>query len=269
MGYGDELMVTGHARLLQQKDPRKVRLDYGKRLWNEVFDHNPRIAHSTDKDVQVYYPRVGGLRPYATFKSMERWRWTDYKPPVGELYFQPDEIAYAAQFSPDVVLEPNLKGNASPNKDWGLARWNALIGLLRAAGLQPVQLGPAGTRVLPGVTLIETKSFRWACAVLARARAAVLSEGGLHHGAAVVGVRSVVIYGGYISPRQTGYDLHTNLFTGGEPCGMRTPCKHCAAAMAAIKPESVMEHLLGLLMAEGGRRMADGQTQTRQAAQAG
>lgn len=247
MGYGDELMVTGHVREMQRTDPRKVRLDYGKRLWNEVFDHNPRIAHGSDRDVQVYYPRVNGLRPYASSKSDVRWGWRKYKPPVGEIFFQPDEIAFAAKYSPGVVIEPNLKSRASPNKDWGAERWKRLVALLRAEGIKPVQLGPSGTHVVEGASLIETRSFRWACAVLARAKAAVLSEGGLHHAAAVVGVRAVVIYGGYISPEQTGYDLHVNLFTGGTPCGWRTPCKHCADAMAAISPELVLEKLKEIL----------------------
>lgn len=247
MGFGDELMVTGHVRVLQQTDPRKVRLDFGRRLWNEVFDHNPRIAKSADKDVQIYQPRANGLRPYAARKTEQRWTWRDYKPPVGELYFQPDELAFAETHSPDVVIEPNLKGNASPNKDWGLQRWERLVVLLRAAGLRATQLGPRGTRTVAGADLIETRNFRHACAVLGRARAAVLSEGGLHHGAAVVGVRSVVIYGGYISPRQTGYDLHVNLFTGGHPCGMRVRCAHCVEAMSRISPEAVMVELRKLL----------------------
>ena len=241
------MTVTGHVREMQLRDPRKVRLEYGKRLWNEVFDHNPRIAHASDRDVQVYQARVNGLRPYASAKTESRWTWRDYKPPVGELYFQPDELAYAEKFSPDVVIEPNLKGNASPNKHWGFTRWQALVGLMRAAGIRPVQLGPDGTRSMPGVEVIQTRNFRHACAVLSRARAAVVHEGGLHHGAAAVGVRAVVLYGGFISDRQTGYDMHVNLFTGGEPCGMRTPCKHCADAMAKITPEMVMEELRKLL----------------------
>jgi hypothetical protein len=247
VGYGDELMVTGHCRVLQQKDPRKVRLDYGKRLWNEVFDHNPRIAHGYDKDVQVYYPRVNGLRPYCRGKTLERWTWQDYRPPVGELYFQPDELMLADQYRPDVVIEPTLKGGASPNKDWGLRNWEALVALMSRAGIRAVQLGRPDTRVLAGASLIHTSNFRRACAVLSRARAAVVHEGGLHHGAAAVGVPAVVIYGGFISPRQTGYDLHTNLFTGGEPCGWRTPCKHCASAMAKITPDMVFERLLAIL----------------------
>jgi ADP-heptose:LPS heptosyltransferase len=241
-------MVTGHVRELQQRDPRKVRLDYGKRLWNEVFDHNPRIAHACDKDVQVYYPRPNGLRPYATKKTPEQWTWCEYKPPIGELYFQPDELAAAAKHSPDIVIEPNVKSMASPNKNWGLLRWQHLIGLMRAAGFRPVQLGPPGTRRIDGADLIETTNFRRACAVLKRARAAVLHEGGLHHAAAVVGVRAVVIYGAYISPKVTGYATHRSLFVGDDlGCGMRIPCKHCVAAMAKITPEMVMAELQALL----------------------
>lgn len=247
MGFGDELMVTGRCRVLQQADPRKVRLDYGKRLWNEVFDHNPRIAHGQDKQVQIYYPRPNGLRPYCRQKTATRWVWVDHKPEVGELYFQPDELAMAAVHSLDVVIEPNLKGNASPNKDWGFDRWAALAARLTREGLRVTQLGPAGTRLVPGAQHVQTGNFRRAAAVLARARAAVLSEGGLHHAAAVVNVPAVVIYGGYISPRQTGYDMHVNLFTGGEPCGWRVGCSHCVQAMARITPEEVTTALLRLL----------------------
>ena len=241
-------MVTGHVRHMQLTDPRKVRVEYGKRIWSEVFDHNPRIAWARDLNVQVYEARPNGLRPYASAKSALRWTWQDYRPYVGELYFQPDELAYAARFTPDVVIEPNLKGMASPNKDWGGDRWVALARMMAKAGIRPVQLGGAGTRLMgPPVEFIETRNFRHACAVLARARAAVLTEGGLHHGAAAVGLKAVVIFGGYISPHQTGYDLHVNLFSGGTACGMRTTCPHCKQAMAKITPEEVFSRLQGLL----------------------
>lgn len=244
-------MVTGHVREMQLRDPRKVRLDYGKRLWNAVFDHNPRIAGQNEKgDFQVYQPRVGGLRPYCSGKSPDRWVWKPYTPLVGEIYLQPDEIAFAEQFTPDIVIEPNLKQGASPNKQWGIARWAALVDLMRAAGMRPVQLGPIDTRRVRGADFIETSSFRRACAVLARARGAVLHEGGMHHAAAAVGVRAVVIYGGYISPKQTGYEMHANLFSGGKPCGMRIACNHCARSMEKITPQMVMDELRKILAAK-------------------
>lgn len=248
MGFGDELMVTGHVRVMQQRDPRKVRLEYGKRLWNQVFDHNPRIARQDERgDFQVYEARPGGLRPYCMRKFVDRWMWKDYTPNPGEIYFQPEELAEAEKHDPDVVIEPNLKASASPNKDWGRDRWVHLAAMLRAAGRRPVQLGPIGTQVISGAELIHTANFRLAAAILARARAAVLSEGGMHHAAAAVGVPAVVIFGGYISPRQTGYHSHINLFTGGEPCGWRIPCRHCKRAMQDIPPDKVMAELGGIL----------------------
>jgi ADP-heptose:LPS heptosyltransferase len=244
VGFGDELMVTGHVREMQKTDPRKVRLDYaGKKIWNEVFDHNPRIAGPQDSDVQVYQPRVNGLRPYCAGKSPERWIWRDYSALQGEIYFQLSEQVYAATVNPGIVIEPNLKANASPNKDWGWKRWAQLVEMLRANGYRVSQLGLPGMRLVKGAEPILTPTFRLAAAILAKAPGAVLSEGGLHHAAAAVGTPAVVIFGGYISPRQTGYDAHVNLFTGGTPCGMRIPCDHCAKAMAAITPQDVLAEL--------------------------
>ena len=118
---------------------------------------------------------------------------------------------------------------------------------MRKHGLRPVQLVPNGVQTVEGIDVIRTSDFRMACAVMAHARAAVLPEGGLHHAAAAVGTSAVVIYGGYISPEQTGYTLHHNLFTGGVPCGMRQPCSHCIEAMSKITPELVMRNLMEIL----------------------
>lgn len=250
MGWGDEIIVTGQARLLQQQNPGKVVVydRAGRIRWHEIWRNNPRIVSPADRPHRPQMLINGpGVRPYIAAKTPERWTWKDWACPVGEIHFSAGELAFAAQHSPGVVIEPVLKAKASPNKDWGRANWTALAALLRAAGMEPCQIGPPGTQLLPGVRLIEAPGFREACAVLARARAAVLPEGGLHHAAAALGVKTVVIFGGYISPRQTGYDSQVNLFTGGTACGMRTPCRHCAQAMAAIAPDQVQERVAALL----------------------
>jgi ADP-heptose:LPS heptosyltransferase len=240
-------MVTGHVRNLQLKDPRKVKIVYERRThWSPVFDHNPRIARIGEEgDFQLYYPRVNGLRPYCSGKSSKKWTWTEYKPPVGEIFLLDEEKEFGE--SGLVIIEPNTKEGASPNKDWGWDRWREFVVRLNKLGIDPVQLGPPKTNVVSGARLIVTETFRQACAVLSKARAAVLHEGALHHAAAVFGIPSIVIFGGYISPKQTGYDSQVNLFTGGEPCGMRLPCMHCQEAMAKIKPEQVLEELKALL----------------------
>jgi hypothetical protein len=254
MGAGDELMVTGHVREMYLKDPRKVKLVYERqRHWNEVFDNNPKICHWNEPDngyVQLYQPRVNGLRPYCSSKSSTRWTWKEYKPIPGELFFDGRELSFdQCEAKPcDVLLEPNMKGAASPNKDWGWDRWQRLAEMLVERGFTVAQVGPPKTKVLNGAKLVPTDNFRRAAAYIKTScKAAVLPEGGLHHAAAAVGRKAIVIYGGYISPNQTGYDLHDNIFTGDEPCGWRSHCQHCADAMAKIEPEMVFERLKKLL----------------------
>jgi ADP-heptose:LPS heptosyltransferase len=252
MGYGDELIATGQARRLQQLDKRKVliRDRNGRIRWSEMWANNPRIFSPADRCTAQEITNGPGVRPYIAAKTDRQWFWRDWECPRGEIYFSEDEIGFAAALpAPVVVIEPNNKPKASPNKDWGRERWTRLALLLRDEGLPATQLGPPGTQVIDRAKIIHTPSFRHACAVLARARVAVLPEGGLHHAAAAIGVPAVVLFGGFISPKQTGYQGQVSLFTGGTPCGMRIDCKHCKDAMAAITPEAVVEEVKRLVAA--------------------
>ena len=251
MGYGDEIIVTGLARKAQQRNNLPVVVfDRNVRIRShEMWENNPRIRTTWDRKSPITQLHNGpGVRPYITDKTESHWTWKDFDCPVGELYFSKGEVQFAELFPKDVVVvEPNNKHKAPVNKDWGWDRWVRAVALLRAEGLRVVQLGAAGTRQLPHVEFITTPWFRHACAILANARGAVLPEGGLHHAAAAVGVPAVVIYGGFISPRQTGYALHRNLFNGGEPCGMRVPCPHCRKSMSEIPPEMVVQNLMEII----------------------
>ena len=228
MGYGDEIMVTGEARRRQEAgDPRIATPE--------------AVARGLDVQTIVNGP---GCRPYIDYgrTTATCWAYTDWRATPGELYDierrKPQDY---------VIVEPHIKAKASPNKDWGWERWQALVGRL---DLDWVQLGPPSTRLLDGVRHIETATFLAACRALTGARAAVLPEGGPHHAAAALGVSGVVIFGAMTSPANTGYDLHVNLFEpadGASPCGMRVPCGHCARAMASIEPETVASHLEQLL----------------------
>ncbi len=248
-------MVTGRARVMQQTDPRKVRITYqGQPKWSKwakVWENNPRIARPEEVgDFQELAARgANNMRPYHTAKTPERWTYNlAFRPDVGEIYFTEDEKAFAAPHVGAVIVEPNIKPGASPNKCWPWMRWTKLAYLLSQNGIRVWQLGPADTRTLDRVGLIETPSFRLACAVLANARAAVLHEGGSHHAAAAVGLPAVVLFGGFTPVELTGYSLHKNLGVSlGDACGMRTPCNHCAAEMAKITPEEVAQHLMDIL----------------------
>jgi hypothetical protein len=269
MGWGDEIMAAGQARRLQESDPQGRRVAvYGKNgqpRSSEMWDNNPRILQSTEALCHRDHIRLvngPGCRPYVDYVQMKQdfaivfpgqhfnpkirhprlpWRYTTWRCEAGELFTPRSDLhGY-------VVIEPEIKSNASPNKSWGWKRYQRLVKLL--PGIDWVQLGPPGTRVLDGVRHISTSSFKKACTPLSGARAAVLPEGGLHHAAAALGIPAVVIFGGMTSPANTGYDNHINIFDDGmgSPCGMRVRCEHCARAMASITPDSVAVYLETLL----------------------
>ena len=95
---------------------------------------------------------------------------------------------------------------------------------------------------LKNTTPVISKGLRMLSLFLKDSAAFLCNEGGVHHTAATVEAKGVVIFGGFIPPEITGYDFHTNLFTGGEACGSRYSCKHCKAAMEAIGVDEVVEH---------------------------
>jgi ADP-heptose:LPS heptosyltransferase len=249
MGLGDEIMVTGIAKRLQERNPLRVRVldPRGKKRWHPLWENNPRLAPPHFKGKVQTLVNGPDHRDYIAGKTKDSWRWKTWICPIGEIYLSEAEESFGQQYPARVLLEPNLKPQASPNKDWGWSRWQQLAETLIERGYPVAQLGSPKARRLPHVEFIETKTFRHACAVLARARLAILPEGALHHAAAALGTATIVLFGGYISPLQTGYPHHVNLFTGGRPCGKRIRCAHCMEAMKRISVSAVLYHADTLL----------------------
>lgn len=248
MGVGDEILAAGDARRLRETigcGPVTILDRRGLPRWHPVWQFCEDVAHPRLNSPHTV-TNGGRARPYAVpgKPSREQWEWVDYKPTPARIEIA-GSILDRWRGITGVIVEPNIKPGASVNKDWGFDRWQRLVEL--APDIPWLQIGPADTTRLPGVRFVQTPTIFDAFAVLSFATAAVLPEGGLHHAAAAVGTRAVVIYGGFISPRQTGYDRHINLFTGGIPCGYRVPCPHCREAMAGISPEMVLKNLRSIL----------------------
>lgn len=245
-GYGDELMATGLARGAAARGKRIAFGDGRRILWGphsaEIFQHNPNIAplgSERDHDIE-WIPYYKGNRLYNEGHG-DHWVWKAFHPRPGEVFLDHDEIAFAERLAPGFVLiEPNVPWHkhAAANKDWGLRNYQAVADGLRSMGRRVAQFSFGRDR-LSGVDGIKVPSFRHALAVLQRAALAIVPEGGLHHGAAAMGTRAIVLFGGFIAPFATGYANHVNLTGGAEACGSLKPCAHCRAAMAAISTDEV------------------------------
>lgn len=254
MGYGDELMATGMARGARARGKR-IAFGDGQRIifspWSEmVFRGNPNIAHPGEErsgDLEWIAHHKGNRLYNSVSPDRKRWIWNlRFRPIPGELFFSDEELRFASGLPAGFVLvEPNVpwKKSCAPNKDWGATRYARVALELAKQGHRIVQFGYAGAaHRLTYAKHVMPPTFRHALAVLARASLYIGPEGGLHHGAAAVGIPAVVLFGGFIPPQVTGYDTHTNLTGGAIACGKLKRCEHCINAMNAISVDQVVAH---------------------------
>lgn len=249
MGHGDDIMATGMAKGASGRG-RRIAFGDGRRIiWGpyseQIFRGNPNVAppgseRASDLEWVAYHK---GNRLYNR-KGDGRWIWNlNFHPSPGEFFFSPDELALADKSGRGfIVIEPNVpwEKSVAPNKDWGAARYQAVADQLTESGLRVVQFAHGSRIRLERVERVVTSNFRNAAALLSLASLYVGPEGGLHHAAAAVGTRGVVLYGGFIPPSVTGYDIHVNLTGGAEACGSLSACRHCRAAMDVITVEEVV-----------------------------
>ena len=271
MGYGDALMASAEARVMHDANPElPVAIGDGKRIiGSPVFDNNPRLARAESlvNGARVQWlHNYGHHRPYhqptdhSHKKDKSRpWRFTGWRVRdvgPGELYFTDAEAAEALRAlrhvrRPFIVIEPTVKRAAPPNKSWGMEKYAAVAAILarETNGVRLVQLRGPGADTIGLDHGIHTESFRQAAAILKGAALYVGNEGGMHHAAAALGVPAVVIFGGFTSPWNTGYDGHVNFYADHplSPCGERLPCAHCRVCMDSIRPADVAEAALTLL----------------------
>jgi ADP-heptose:LPS heptosyltransferase len=261
MGFGDEIMAAGQAEALSKKLGERVWIvdKSGHARWSDIWANNPYIANASansnrrgrvirDLAKVVSGP---GKRPYYThFSRKDGMKFSDWKAKnePGHMFLTLEELAYGRdiknKIGPYVVVEPNLNKLSNKNKQWGEDRWKSLV--KRLSDYTVIQLSQEGG-VLPGVKMcITAPSFRLACSILNEASMLILPEGGLHHAAAALNKKAVVIFGGHTPPENLGYDIHVNLYSkiDKSPCGQWEECQHCVECMDMISVDDVEREFL-------------------------
>ncbi|UTU09469.1 hypothetical protein CcrBL47_gp183 [Caulobacter phage BL47] len=281
MGIGDKMMAIGDAWRLHRDDPFNRRVAIGDGRIIDQTDNDllfglnfiARAGHMVEREEVQWVISYPGNRPYIDYQAMRRalvaqgqrvfkqkklastlgryiWKM-DYRPTPAPIKQTAEEEMITARWAktPFVAIEPYIKDAAPRAKQWPVEYMAETVRRLRDQGVKVVQISAGGQDIMPGATMAATRSYREALAVLKAASLYIGPEGGLHHGAAAMGTKAVVMFGGYIDPLVTGYDMHVNL-TGGveQSCGVREGhCPHCKEAMAKITPDLVMDHAVRLL----------------------
>jgi ADP-heptose:LPS heptosyltransferase len=134
----------------------------------------------------------------------------------------------------------------TPNKDWPDASWEELIGRVASWGTL-IEVGspsPVSRQYNPGRSYIDMTGKTNIPELVAAIAASDLHVGpvtGTVHIAAAVGVRSVVIYGGYEHPVCSGYAGNINIYSAVPcaPCWLRDDCPYGKKCLHMITPDQV------------------------------
>lgn len=254
MGLGDEIMALGRAERHFEKTGERVSICAagGYPRDHEAWHGNPAWIHEGGHKI------IDGasVRPYHVGPLSGRGIWVlDHKPRAGKIYLTKAERDFAKETLAALGLDekgfaivaPTIKDKASVNKDWGIENWQRVIDGLPIPVFQLVP--DEKEQVIKGAQKIVTRTFRQAAAIIAKAKLVMCNEGGSHHMAASMGTPAVVIFGAFIPPSVTGYDIHRNIAvdTPEGYCGNFGECKHCNKAMASITPDMVRSHVDDLL----------------------
>lgn len=233
MGLGDELMALGEAKKLALQQNRRVCICdlEGKPRSHEYWTASPYI----DPTSNLKLKNCIGNRPYIDKVVHDKIQWKEYKP-------IPADISHIATRQLDwgrIILEPNLKPGANQNKAWVNEYFIELIELLPE--FKFVQLGKPKW-VIPNIhEVIPTGNLYKLAEVVSESSMYIGVEGGLHHLSAALNLPAIVIYGGFISSRVTGYDTQYSFDAPGLGCGSITKCKHCSDLMRQITPYKVAQ----------------------------
>ena len=280
MGYGDELMATGGAKIAKKKNPNSqivIGNFHNKTITQSIiFNNNPNIITDSKKinpDLKLLFINNSpGNRPYFDREKTilkQRMIWDfKFKPTPGELYFSKEEIKKAKKTIDNAEIFWNSINNKKHNgiifiettsvkinnsdfgfkhinKDWGKVKWLALIEKLKKKFLIIQSLHSKSIHY-DGIFEFES-NFRGAAAAMKMTNLFLGPEGGFGHVAAALNKPAVIIFGGWIHPQSTGYDFHENIYIDikGSPCGIYSQeCDHCKECMNIISVEKVEKSVI-------------------------
>lgn len=262
--YGDLLMANGVLKAYSELKQRKLVVVYK----NSEMSYNMPFHKCMFRLTSTYYLATRLARYFKnifilTYGPVEEDRQThlmqrmasrlNFVLPVGyEPYFLIDTNKDTVVLPSDVnyvTFQSNAKTSFSPNKNWVEGRMKEVVSRVKSR-VKTIQLG------LDTDADIEAKwdfrgkySLRQTIYILSKSKLFVGLEGALMHAACAVGTPSVIVFGGYIHPHQSGYLTTTAIASKIEcaPCLLTSNCPYGHLCMKEIEVEDVVRRIEGQL----------------------
>lgn len=266
MGWGDDLMWLGEASKVHENNPDAVIIP--DQSHSVIWDNVPWVAgkdYSGLKKKIELKTKPNGNRWYIEGWAPGKIIYKEYKPIPAPYTFTSEELDNAKKIlnkyglnGDFIIVNPDTKNTTlANNKDWGFPRWEKLTSLI-AEDIPVVRLRPArsiedvsgqvkySNPNLFDAVNISADNIRQAFALASFSTAIVTSEGGMHHFAAAINKPAFIIYGGVISPKNTGYKDRNQtyyIYEKNSPCGSQVNCVHCKIALASITPKQIYQDI--------------------------
>jgi len=222
-------LVTGLIRNLKEKYPRKkivVEVHKKSPYLKVLFQGNPHLSFVTCKH---HCSTKRHLRPnYFIVKETKKNIYKQLANSAGlqeevfpELFFSEKELIskdYKNLVNYVTICPKGKQGFASNRKEWGASNFQKLVELFPQ--LNFVQIGTPAVNLLRGVIDARGEEIRKVALIMKRSSFFIGLEGGLMHLAKAVGTKSIIVYGGLISPKISGYGENINVYNNVDcsPC---------------------------------------------------
>lgn len=157
---------------------------------------------------------------------------------------------------PWIAIQSTGNSAHTQNKNWSVEKFEEVAATLR----QHYAIAQFGVHDDPSLkvdlNLCGKLSLRQVFVALRECRGFVGQDGFLMHAAATAGVPSVIIYGGFAAPWQTGYEFNTNIYNPVPcaPCWLWTPCPYSKRCMHEISSQQVIESFGKLMLRIDGHK---------------
>jgi ADP-heptose:LPS heptosyltransferase len=144
---------------------------------------------------------------------------------------------------PWVAIQSTGLSTWTDNKNWGVDHFRKVARLLEK-DFSIVQLGaPSDPSLGVSLELQGRLELRDVFILLTQCKVFIGQVGFLMHAATAVGLPSVIVYGGFEAPWQSGYNENINLYSdvGCAPCWLENKCPYEKKCMTMISPQQVAE----------------------------
>ncbi len=152
-----------------------------------------------------------------------------------QLFLTDEEIDYSKKKFPFnyIVTCPVGKQSFTANrKEWGVQNFAQLRRLL--GEFEFVQVGSKSDELLENVHDARGCNIRESAAIIKNSLFFIGLEGGLMHISKAVGSKAVILYGGFIKPKISGYEDFLNIYNQ----------THCSPCFHSHKPHTICETMI-------------------------